>query len=242
MLNNREMLAKLPSLTVFFLYLNDSATVGGLLDRAAAAARDCAERHELLVVDDGSVPEEAARLDAAASARGARVIRHPRTLGYGAAVRRGLIEARGEWVFYTDGDAQYDPAELARLVDLWRGDPSLDFLSGRRIARADALARRPFGGGFRLFARSFLGAPVSDVNCSFRLIKTALVRRLSLSSEGGGVSLELTRGAAAAGARFGETGVTHLPRLHGRSEFFRPHGLFQFGRDLGREFIARKAG
>jgi glycosyltransferase involved in cell wall biosynthesis len=229
------MSAKLPSLTVFFPYLNDSPAVGGLLDRAAAAASACADRHELLVVDDGSAPAEAALLDAEAARRGARVVRHERNLGYGAAVRRGMNEARSEWVFYTDGDGQYDSAELERLVDLWRVDASLDFLNGRKITRSDPFSRRLLGGGYRLLARSLFGAPVSDVNCDFRLIKTALLRRLSLASEGGGVGLELTRAAAAAGARFGETGVTHLPRRHGRSEFFRPRGLMQLARDLGRE-------
>ena len=229
------MSVKLPSLTVFFLYLNDSPAVGGLLDRAAAAARACADRHELLVVDDGSAPEEAPRLDAEAVRRGARVVRHERNLGYGAAVRRGLGEARGEWIFYTDGDGQYDPAELTLLVDLWRADASLDFLNGRKTSRADSFPRRLLGGAYRLLARSLFDAPVSDVNCDFRLIKTALLRRLSLASEGGGVGLELTRAAAAAGARFGETDVTHLPRRHGRSEFFRPRGLLQLARDLRRE-------
>ena len=233
------MRAKLPSLTVFFPYLNDSPAVGGLLDRAVAAARACAERHELLVIDDGSSPEEAARLDAEASRRGARVVRHERNLGYGAAVRRGLSEACGEWVFYTDGDGQYDPAELELLVDLWRAEPPLDFLNGRKTSRADAFSRRLLGGGYRFLARSFFGAPVSDVNCDFRLIKTALLRRLALASEGGGIGLELTRAAAAAGARFGEAGVTHLPRRYGRSEFFRPRGLLQLARDLGRELSRR---
>jgi glycosyltransferase involved in cell wall biosynthesis len=233
------MSAKLPSLTVFFPYLNDSPAVGDLLDRAAAAARECADLHELLVVDDGSAPEEAARLDAEAARRGARVVRHPRNLGYGAAVRRGLSEARSEWVFYTDGDAQYDPAELERLVELWRADASLDFLNGRKTSRSDPFSRRLLGGGYRLLARSLFGAPVSDVNCDFRLMKTALLRRLSLASEGGGVGLELTRAAAAAGARFGETGVTHLPRRHGRSEFFRPRGLLQLARDLAHELARR---
>ena len=229
------MTAKLPSLTVFFPYLNDSPAVGGLLDRAAAAARGCAERHELLVVDDGSSPEEAALLDVEAARRGARVVRHERNLGYGAAIRRGLSEARCEWVFYTDGDGQYDPAELERLVDLWRADPSFDFLNGRKLFRSDPFSRRLLGGGYRLLARAVLGAPISDVNCDFRLIKTSLLRRLALASEGGGVGLELTRAAAKAGARFAETGVAHLPRRYGRSEFFRPRGLLQLARDLGRE-------
>ncbi|MFI5348041.1 MAG: glycosyltransferase family 2 protein [Elusimicrobiota bacterium] len=233
------MRATLPSLTIFFPYLNDSPAVGGLLDRAAAAARLCADRHDLLVVDDGSSPKEAALLDAEAARRGARVVRHERNLGYGAAVRRGLCEARGEWIFYTDGDGQYDPAELERLVDLWRADESLDFLNGRKTSRSDALPRRLLGGGYRLLARTLLGAPVSDVNCDFRLIKTSLLRRLSLASEGGGVGLELTRAADAAGARFGEAGVTHLPRRHGRSEFFRPRGLLQLARDLRRELSRR---
>jgi glycosyltransferase involved in cell wall biosynthesis len=233
------MSAKLSSLTVFFPYLNDSPAIESLLVRGAAAAEADAERYELLVIDDGSSAEEAARLDAAAARRKARVVRHERNLGYGAAVRRGLAESRSEWVFYTDGDGQYDPAELLKLVDLWRADDKLDFLNGRKVSRSDPFSRRLLGSGYRLLARAAFGAPVSDVNCDFRLMRTSLLRGLALESQGGGIGLELTLAAAAAGARFSEADVTHLPRLHGESQFFRPRGLLQLARDLGREFSKR---
>lgn len=227
---------RLPSLTVFFPFLNDGEAVGPLLDAGAAAAAACAERHELLVVDDGSEPAQAARLDAEAARRGARVVRHERNLGYGAAIRRGLAECSCEWVFYTDGDGQYDPGELRGLAALWAADPSLDFVNGRKASRADGAHRLVLGGGYRLLARA-LGAPVSDVNCDFRLMRASLVKGLALSAQGGGIGLELTRAAKAAGARFAEATVAHGPRRHGSSEFFRPKGLLQLARDLGRELV-----
>src|SRR5690606_41805782 len=45
-----------------------------------------------------------------------RVVDHVKNRGYGGALRSGFASATKEWVFYTDGDAQYDPRELLRLV------------------------------------------------------------------------------------------------------------------------------
>jgi glycosyltransferase involved in cell wall biosynthesis len=232
------MSGKLPGITVFFPYLDDSPAIAALLESARACAAGCAERVELVVIDDGSRAEEAAALDREAARFGARAVHHPRNLGYGAAIRRGISESTQPWVFYTDGDGQYDPAELARLVDAWRRDPSLDFINGVKGARRDSAARRLLGAGYRLLARKAFGCPLSDVNCDFRLMSGPLVRGLKLTAGGGGVGLELALEAKKAGARFGEVPVTHLPRRHGASAFFRPRGLGQLAADLARRAFA----
>lgn len=223
---------KLPGLTIFFPYLDDSGALETMLAACERAGRENAQRVELLVVDDGSAPEEAAALDEAAARFGARVIRHPRTLGYGAAVRRGLAESALDWVFYTDGDAQYDPLELCALVALWRADPSLDFINGWKKSRADAWPRVVLGAGYRALTRAWFGLPVQDVNCDFRLVRGPLARSLGLRCEGGGIGLELVRSARKAGARFAEAPVSHRPRRYGRSSFFNPAGVARLAREL----------
>src|SRR6476646_8438626 len=68
-----------------------------------------------------------------------RVIHHPKNRGYGGALQTGIRSATKELIFYTDGDAQYDPAELALL---WSHlTPEADLVNGYKISRSDPLHR-----------------------------------------------------------------------------------------------------
>ena len=68
-----------------------------------------------------------------------RVIHHPQNRGYGGALRSGFAAATKELVFYTDGDAQYDPRELALLLP--QLTPEVDMVQGYKIERNDPLFR-----------------------------------------------------------------------------------------------------
>ena len=84
--------------------------------RSATSSRELAQRRrwrEILVVDDGSTDETAARAEAA----GARVIRHPYNKGNGAAVKTGIRAATGEYILIIDGDGQHKPEDARRLVE-----------------------------------------------------------------------------------------------------------------------------
>jgi glycosyltransferase involved in cell wall biosynthesis len=98
-----------------------------------------------LVVDDGSTDGSAELAQAA----GARVVRQPRNLGLGAAVRRGLAEAVAlgpAAVVYLDADLEYDPAELGMLAaPVLSGDA--DYVVGSRFSGdiRSMLPHRRFG-------------------------------------------------------------------------------------------------
>src|SRR5258708_11672212 len=97
---------------------NDSGTIASLVITALRTARTLTPDHEVIVVNDGSADGTAAILDElAAIYPQVRVVHHERNRGYGGALRSGFASATRELVFYTDGAAQYDPAEMAAL---WR--------------------------------------------------------------------------------------------------------------------------
>ena len=201
---------RLPSLSIFFPYLNDGAVVAGLLEASHRIAPEVAERFEVLVVDDGSHPEETRSLDRIAAAYPTvRVLRHGRNRGYGAAIRSGIARSSMEWIFYTDGDGQYDPLDLRLLWRRWQEDQASDIVNGYKLNRSDTRLRIVLGEAYRRLARG-----------------------LTLRSQGGAIGLELVLAAQARGARFSEVGVRHHPRLSGASAFFTPHGLWQFAREL----------
>src|SRR5882672_10219255 len=127
-------------LSVFFPAYNDSGTIASMVIRAVQAASELTPDFEILVINDGSsdaTPEIADEL--ARTYPNVRVVHHPRNRGYGGALQTGFRSATKEFIFYTDGDAQYDPAELAAL---WaKMTPNTDLVNGYKISRSDPLHR-----------------------------------------------------------------------------------------------------
>ncbi|WP_069307147.1 glycosyltransferase family 2 protein [Methylobrevis pamukkalensis] len=116
--------------------------------------------HEIIVVDDGSTDRTAAMLAGLRSeGRPVRHVRHATPCGQSAAVRSGLLAARGEIVVTIDGDGQNDPAYIPALVAaLETGGGRIALAAGQRLARTDGamkmLASR--------FANRLRGAILAD--------------------------------------------------------------------------------
>jgi len=124
---------------------NEGAAIGDVVRALAAIGA----WREILVVDDGSTDDTAAR----AAAAGARVLRHPYNKGNGAAVKTGIRQTAGEFVLLLDGDGQHQPADARRLVDRL-GD--YDLIVGSRSRAAQAGAARAVGNALLNRLASFL--------------------------------------------------------------------------------------
>src|SRR5712692_854526 len=161
---------KPPGLSVFFPALNDSGTIASVVIRAVQAASELTPDFEVIVVDDGSVDATAAIADELARTyRQVRVVHHGKNRGYGAALQTGFRSATKEFIFYTDGDAQYDPAELALL---WAHmAPDADLVNGYKISRSDPLHRIIVGRMYHYIVSLLFGLKVRDVDCDFRLMR-----------------------------------------------------------------------
>lgn len=202
-----------PSISAFVLVYNElgnfERTVAGLVSVLSGL---CAE-FEVIVVDDGSVDGSGPAADAlAAEDPRVRVLHHGANRGYGAAVRSGIAACRLPLLFLIDGDGQFDPRELERLLPLIEG---CDLVLGWRRARADGAHRRLFGACWNALTAAALGVHVKDVNCAFKLMRASTVKALPLSSDGALISAELLSRARRRGAVWKEAPVEHYPRLHG---------------------------
>lgn len=213
------------SLTVFFPAFNDEVSLPGLVAKAFAVLRETTEDFEVIVVNDGSSDGTAAMLEElrVKYAPYMSVITHPENRGYGGALRSGFAAAKKEFVFYTDGDGQYDVGELPQLIDLMESDVGL--VNGHKLKRHDPWHRIAIGFLYNRFARTLFRVRLKDLDCDFRLMRRQMLDGFHLTSNSGAICVELVRLVEQTPWRVVETGVHHYPRLHGRSQFFRLRSL-----------------
>jgi glycosyltransferase involved in cell wall biosynthesis len=205
---------RLPSLSIFFPCYNEEGNVERVTRAAAAAAPGFADAFEVIIVDDGSkdrTGEIADRL--AAEIAEVRTVHNVPNRGYGGAVVRGLKESRMDWIFFTDGDGQFDIEELPKLIELLDAG---DFAVGYRVKRADPFMRLVNAKLWGMLVRTLFGLKVRDIDCAFKLLPKSLIDRIELHSNGALISTELLAKAKNRGLRIVETGVNHYPRTAGQ--------------------------
>lgn len=219
-------------ISAFFPAYNDAMTISSVVIATVRTLRQITDDFEVIVVDDGSqdgTREILAELQSLYPDC-LRVERHPRNRGYGGAVRTGIASATKDWIFYTDGDAQYDVRELALLAE--KAGDGVDVVNGYKIARSDPSYRKFLGWGYNLFVHLAFGLRIRDVDCDFRLMRRSLFERIELHSDSGTICVEMIKKLQDVGSRFSEVPVHHYHRSVGRSYFFRPYWLWKTLRDL----------
>ncbi len=208
------------SVSAFFPCYNDEATIGRMVETAAGSLDNVGADAEIIVVNDGSSDgSEQVLKHLTETEPRLRVVTHEHNRGYGGALLSGFGSATRQWVFYTDGDGQFDPSELELLV-AQAGD-GVDVVQGYKLSRADNVARRAIGRVYHRFVAFAFGLHVRDTDCDFRLMRRSMLDRVRLEKTTGVICVELVRTLQDAGANFVEVGVHHYPRTHGRSQFFK---------------------
>jgi glycosyltransferase involved in cell wall biosynthesis len=204
---------------------DEEENVGPLLDHALALAPRLAREFEIVIVDDGSrdrsaeIVEERRRREPVV-----RLLRHPTNVGYGAALRSGLRAARGELVFFSDADLQFDLDELAELL---RHTERFDIVAGHRSPRRDSVPRRLIAWSWGRVVRVLFGLRVRDIDCAFKVFRAGVIEALPLASIGAFVNTELLVRAQRAGFRIHQVPVSHRPRRAGQPKGARPRVLWR---------------
>jgi glycosyltransferase involved in cell wall biosynthesis len=219
------------SVSAFFPCYNDEHSISTMVRAARGALVGNVEQFEIIVVDDGSTDDSLAVLESLGDEiPELSIVRHDVNRGYGGALISGFAAATLEWVFYTDGDAQYDASELVRCIEAVR--PDTDVVQGWKIERGDPWYRKVIGRLYHHTVRLLFSLHVRDTDCDFRLMRSTLLDRIELTSTSGVICVEMMRKFEQAEARFVEVGVSHRARPHGRSQFFRLPAIARSARQL----------
>ena len=210
---------RLGGLTFFFPVYDEEASVEAVVREGLAKLPRFCDELEVVVVDDGScdrtgeIADRLAREDPRV-----RVIHHRPNRGYGGAIRSGLEAARLPYVFFTDGDLQFDLDDLERLMPLI---VEADVVVGYRERRADPPKRLFIAWVYNTLIRVLFVAPFRDVDCAFKLFRRSVFERVPLQlvrSNGAFFSPELLLVLRAARVRIAQVGVRHFPRRTGEEK------------------------
>ncbi len=183
---------------------------------------------EVIVVDDGSSDQTAARVNNHIDKR-VRLVQHGENLGYGAALRSGFACAQYDWVFFTDSDCQFDLQQIHDWVDYTE---QFDLVVGYRAPRQDPLVRVLNARVWAQLVNTTFGLSILDVNCAFKLIRRDLLHSVCLESQGACINAEMFVKLLGRGARLKQLPVRHFPRSFGRQTGARPDVIFRALREL----------
>lgn len=219
---------QISGISAIFPAFNDGGTIPSMVLTALMALRQVTDDYEIIVVNDGSRDYTSIVLDEMVNRYPElRVIHHSQNLGYGAALRAGFRATTKDWIFYTDGDGQYNPIELINLVAVV--SEQVDVVNGYKITRSDPLERKIIGRVYHYIVKWAFGFQLKDVDCDFRLFRRKILETVKLDSTTGTIPLEMVKKFQDAGFVFAEVPVHHYFRQYGKSQFFNFRRLFDTG-------------
>jgi dolichol-phosphate mannosyltransferase len=204
-----------PSISLVLPAWNEQDVILSAIAEADSALNCLTQAFEIIVVDDGSNDGTSGLVAVAAEAnQRIRLIRHPKNLGYGAALRSGFLAARMDLVAFTDADCQFDLSELSQFVELIK---EFDVVCGYRLDRKDSFLRLFYSKVYNRLSNKLLRTGVRDVDCALKMFRIDVVKQLEITKDGFLVNSELLVQARKQNRSLVEVGVTHRPRTRGQS-------------------------
>jgi glycosyltransferase involved in cell wall biosynthesis len=221
---------RLPSLSVVLPAFNEQYNLRSTVEAARKILPMVAVQWEIIVVNDGSGDATGQICDTLASQiPEVRAVHHPDNKGYGAALKSGIVEARHDWIFFSDSDGQFDFAEISRLLE---HAATSDIVAGYRKRRNDPPYRALNAAGWKMLVRMTLGVKVRDIDCAFKLFRRSVFEKVQIQSVGAMVNTEIFCQAFKFGMHVREVEVTHYPRIHGAPTGAKLHVILKAMREL----------
>lgn len=211
---------KLTSLTIFFPFYNDEGTVDKQLEEAFRIGGNLTDDLEVIALIGGKSKDKTAEKIWAAKQKypNLKVVdKSDNWEGY-AVIKYGLASTTKDWVFYTDGDAQYHLEELPLLVEKYF-DSKADVINGYKKHRGDGVLRFILGDLYAKISSFLFELPIRDTDCDFRLIRNDFLRKIELVSHDSSILGEMIKKLELVGAKFAEVPVNHYPRIYGKSNY-----------------------
>jgi len=232
------------TLSVFFPAYFDENNISKVVESAVKVLNQISIKdYEITIIEDGS-PDKTGQVadELARKYDKVKVIHHPKNMGYGATLYEGFLNAKFDYVFYTDGDNQFDLEELKKFVALI---PYSDIVIGYRKKKQYSLYRKFTSITYNFALRWLFGIDYIDIDCAFKLFKRDLFDKITIKTKDAFIDAEIMIKAKRLAYTTTELGVKHLPRLDGVSTAARPSIILRTIKEiynLKKEFRKEKNG
>ncbi len=196
-----------PLLSVVMPCFNESETIEEIIRRVFAVP----VRTQLIVVDDGSKDGTRDILSRLQQELGFTLVFQPTNQGKGAALRRGFQEVRGEIVVIQDADLEYSPEEFPQLIELI-AEGRADVVYGSRfLGRHRVFLFTHYLGNrvLTLLTNILYNTMLTDMETCYKVMRTEVLRSMTLHSDGFGIEPELTAKIFKRGYRVYELPITY---------------------------------
>ncbi len=218
------------SLSVFFPCYNEQDNVARTTEKALEVLKKLNIDFEIIIVNDGSADKTGQIADELSNRdKRIKVVHHPKNLGYGAALQSGFKTASKEYVFYTDGDGQFDMNELPPLLPMIA---QCDIVSCYRIKRQDNFIRKLNAFCWTRLVCFLFHMKIRDIDCAFKLYKREIFDNIKLSSTGALIDTEVLARATKKGYKIIQKGVHHYPRVAGTQTGANPRVILRAFKEL----------
>jgi len=205
--------SRVTSLSVFFPCFNEQENVEKAVKAASDVLSPLKIDYEIIIVNDGSRDKTGQIADKlAAENKNVKVVHHQTNLGYGAALQSGFKAAAKEYVFYTDGDGQFD---IKELPSLFKYTADYDIVSGYRIKRQDSLIRKINAFCWTTLVCILFKMRIKDIDSAFKLYRRSIFDDIKMKSTGALINTEIFARAKNKGYKITQVGVHHYPRTAG---------------------------
>lgn len=228
------------TMSVFFPAYYDEHNIGKVTRSAVKILEELKFKdYEVIIIEDGS-PDKTGEVadELAKEFPKVRVIHHTKNLGYGATLRDGFINAKMDYVFYTDGDNQFNLEEMKKFVALI---PYSDIIVGYRKHKQYSLYRKFTSLCYNYLLKLIFDISYWDIDCAFKLFKADLFKKIEIKSIDAFIDAEIMLKANLLDYTVTELGVEHLPRVDGVSTGARPSVILRTIREIfeyRKEYIA----
>jgi glycosyltransferase involved in cell wall biosynthesis len=201
------------SISIIFPLYKDKRSVRKMIFRSHKLLKKLKRKSEIVIVDDGC-PERSGYYAKKISKKikDIKIIFHKKNLGYGAAIKTGLKNCKYQWIFQTDGDAEYDVNDLLKLLKKTEGS---DLVVTYRLKKKYKTSRIVISWIYNFVLRTLFRTNFKDISTGSRLIKRSLLKKINLISNSPFLGAELAIKSKYKGLKVSEVGIHTYPRTFG---------------------------
>jgi len=201
------------SVSILFPLYKDKKTVKKMILKSNKLLKKMKKKGEIVIVDDGC-PERSGHYAKMISKKikNIKIIFHKKNMGYGAAIKTGLKNCRNEWIFQTDGDAEYDVNDLLKLIKKTKVS---DLVVTYRLKKKYKTSRIVISWIYNVILRILFHTKYKDISTGSRLINKKILKKINLISNSPFLGAELAIKSKYKGFKVSEVGIHTYPRTFG---------------------------